>query len=343
MKVTIDDIARIAHVSKATISRVLNDEKGVGEETRNRIKSIIDEIGYKPNLLARGVATAKTKTIGVIIPDITNPFFPDLIKSIEGYYSNQGYTVLLCNTNSIPEQEMQAISTCIAKRVDGILLASSVEEPSEMHCLLKKYNMPCVLMDRGGQGFEADARVFVDNEYSVFMATSHLICNGNRRIAFLSGPANISTSKERLVGYLSALKQYGISPIQELICYGDYTLESGFQATKRLLDSQQFTALVSANDSMAVGAIKSIRQMGFRIPEDVEVIGYDNIQLGTLIEPRLSTVEQPISLMGKTASELLYSIINGGEIKERSVRLKAHLILRESTKNHQSIDMEVLP
>ncbi len=334
MKVTIDDIARIAHVSKATISRVLNDKKGVGAETRVRVKQIIDELEYKPNLLARGIATAKTKTIGVIIPDITNPFFPALIKSIEDYFSKKNYTVILCNTDSNSEKEMQSISTCIAKRVDGVLLASSVDEPSQMHSLLKKYNLPCVLIDRGVQGFDADARVFVDNEYSVFLATSQLIKSGNRQIAFISGPAAISTSRERINGYLEALKQFNIPFDENLLYYGDYTMESGYRAVECLIQKQPFPALIAANDVMAIGAIKKLKQLKLRIPEDVEIIGYDNIQISELVEPTLSTVEQPVYAVGQTASEILLSIINGVTIKERSIRMEAHLILRESTRNN---------
>ncbi len=335
MKVTIEDIACLANVSKATVSRVLNDRKGVGEETRQKVKKIIDEFEYNPNLLARGISTSKTKTIGIIIPDITNPFFPALVKSIEVELSAQGYTIILCNTDADIMREKRAISSCISKRVDGIIFASSQIDSSEVKFMLKRYNMPCVYVDRGSIDPDADAWVFVDNEYAAFLATNFLIQNGNRRVAYISGPPGISTSKERLSGYLAALRQNGIELDPNLIYTGDYTIRSGERAVEELLEKDSFSALFAANDVMAIGAMKALKKHGLSIPDDVEVIGFDNISICELTEPPLTTIEQPLTEIGRLVARLILDILAGKPVQDYSPRMQSRLILRESTKNRQ--------
>ncbi len=324
----------MANVSKATVSRVLNSRAGVGEETRKRVKKIIDEYGYNPSVLARGVSPYKTKTIGMIIPDIMNPFFPALVKSVDIELSARGYSIMLCNTDSDLVQEKRAIANCISKRVDGIIIASSLIDSREVREMLKRYGMPVVYVDRGSIDPDADACVFVDNEYAAYLAVNYLIEHGNEKVAFISGPEKISTSKERLDGYYDALKQNHIEPNQNLIYCGDYTLQSGEKAVEEILKVDNFTALFASNDVMAIGAIRALKARGLSIPDDVEVIGFDNISICELTEPSLTTMEQPLKEMGVLVVQLMFNILGGKPVQHYSPRMLPRLILRDSTKKH---------
>lgn len=335
MRVTIDDIARLANVSKTTVSRVINEQpEGVGPATRARVLKIIDEYDYRPNLLARGVVTSKTRTLGFIIPDITNPFFPELFKSVEDYAAEQGYTVILCNTDSSFEKEEKAISTLIAKRVDGVLLSSMIGNQQSIQERFEKYNIPCVLLDRCTDQPGHGAGVYIDNEYALFIATKHLIVNGNREIAFISGPDSLPTSKERLEGYRGALSAYHIPFHTNLMISGSFSMESGYRAITQLIQQKTaFTAVLAGNDMIAIGALKALKDLGLSVPEQVEVIGFDNIRLSGMTEPALTTISQPIHRLGREAVKILISLTGGQQPMLKSIKLEPRLILRDSTKN----------
>lgn len=336
MRVTIDDIARIAGVSKATVSRVINDNpKGVGNATRQKVKDVIEQLGYNPSLLERGIALARTKSLGLIIPDITNPFFPELVKAVEKQATQQGYTVILGNTDFSSEKEQIYLSTFINKRVDGIILTTTSNNIGSIQHHLKKYNIPCVMLDRSLEDLlnENSAGVFVDNEYAAFLACEHLLLHGHKKIAFLGGPQELSTSHERFKGYAAALYQYNVAYDQQLVCSGDYTMKSGYDAVMTL--SKQaiaFTGIVASNDAMAIGAIRALHQLNVPIPEQVEIIGFDNIEFSEMTDPPLSTIQQPTSDMGKLAVRLLLDLIAGKEPAIRYCRLQAKLILRGTTR-----------
>lgn len=334
MRVTIEDIARLAGVSKATVSRVINNKsEGVGKETRKAIQKLIDDLEYKPNLLARGIVTSKTKTLGLILPDITNPFFPELVKAVEGYVSDNGYTVFVGNTDFSLEKEKEYVSNLIAKRVDGVILTSTVDNSSIIHNRFKKYNVPCVLLDRAIKNLDYDAGVFIDNEYGLYISCEYLIKHGNKRIAFISGPEKISTSVERIEGYKMALAQYNIDYDENLIKYGNFTFESGYKAVRELHNEGiAFSAILAANDIMAIGAMKALKELGCKIPEDIEVIGFDNIEVSSMVEPALTTVQQPTYEMGRKAAEYLLMLIDGKPPKNKHIRLQPKLIYRSTTR-----------
>lgn len=334
MGVTMEYIARMANVSKATVSRVVNGKQsGVSEQTRLKIQSLIDEYGYTPNLAARGVSTSQSKTIGVIIPYLPNPFFPELVHSIQKQLQLLGYTVMLCDTDASVELEEQSIRTLLAKQVDGIILATTKGERQDPYEEPMKMDVPCVLVDRKSSYIDYDAGVFMDNEFASYIATKLLLSHGNRRIAFIKGPDNLSTTKERLRGYQSALEQYDIPLEKRLLLAGNFDYESGYRAVMALHEQNiSFTALVSANDLMALGALQALRDIHISVPEQVEVIGCDNIQFCEMAQPALTTVRPPVEAIGKKAAEVMVELISGKKVKEKNIRFEAELIVRDSTR-----------
>jgi LacI family transcriptional regulator len=335
MKLTIAEIAKMANVSKATISRVINNkQEGMSKETKAKILKIIDDVGYRPSLLARSMVTSETKSIGLIIPDITNPFYPKLVRGVEDYANSKGYTVYLCNADKSVEKEKDYISAFIERRVDGVILASSSAEKDKTHEGFVNHNIPFVLIDdRSVEGLQATPGVFFDYKEGAYMATKHLISNGNRKIVFISGPNLITNSLNRFKGYKKALKEAGIPFDDKLVKYGDYSLKSGYELVEELLNEKiNFTAIFAANDLMAIGAMKALKKKSIKIPDDVEVIGFDNTEFSEIIEPALTTIEQPIYEMTLTASKLLIDLITGKKPKKKNFIIPPKLILRETTK-----------
>lgn len=332
MRVTMEDIARMAGVSKATVSRVVNQiPEGVGPETRARVLKIIKDTNYQafyaPN------QTQKSKTLGLIIPDIINPFFGELAKAVESCAAEQGYTVLFGNTDFSVEKELNYISIFSAKRVDGIILVTTAQTANESHRYLKKYNIPCVLVDRILAGIDYTAGVYLDNSYALFMACSLLIRHQNKTIVFLSGPKNISTSAERVLGYKDALAQYKIPFEERLVKYGAYTFDSGYQSVMELeREGIRFTGLLASNDTMALGAMQALKELSYKIPEEIEVIGFDNIGFSMLCDPPLTTIQQPTIEMGRKAAEIVIASVNGSYTGAKNIRLQPKLVMRKSTR-----------
>lgn len=335
MKVTLEDIARMADVSKATVSRVLNgSDKGVGEETRRRVQQVIDELDYRPNLLARGVDVSKTRTLGIIVPNLTNPFFSSLVQSLEGQARRRKYTALICTSGESAELEEACISVLITKQVDGVLLVSVMPDQTQFHFRFQKYNIPCVVIDRKMPQMEQGGGIYVDNEYAFFTAAEHLIRNQHRRIAFLSGPLGVATSKERVEGYRYALSSHGIPVDPQLILTGEHAISFGYEAVMTLHQKQiPFSAVLAGSDVIAIGAIQALKKLQVRIPEEVEVIGFDNISFSELVEPPLTTMEQPVEELAGCAVEMLMQLVEGVPLKEHNIRLEARLIYRQTTRN----------
>ncbi len=334
MKYTISDIAKMANVSKATVSRVINNKpEGVGKETRENILKIIEESGFQPSMVARGLVTKKTKSIGLIITDIDNSFYPQLVRGAEDYANKLGYSLFLCNSANNPEKEKEYIKVFLEKSVDGVILSSSMNETSYHYNILESKNTPLVVLDRCIDGDHYDASVFFDNFRGAYIAVNYLINNGHKNIAFISGPKSLVISQNRLRGYRMALEERNIKVKEDIIVEGDFQFESGYKRAAELIDQgKEFTAIFAGNDLMAIGSIKALKSRNIKIPDQVEIIGFDNVDISRFIEPQLSTIGQPAYEMGVRGAEQLIKLIEGKKIVNKNIILEPELILRETTK-----------
>ena len=333
MRITMDEIAKLAGVSKATVSRVLNDsECGVGEQTRVLVKKIAEELGYSVEQTEKKKNVSFTRYIALILPDITNPFFADLAKSVEQSLRRKGYSLVLANTDFSEDNEAAQIRELMVKHLEGILLVPSGIRAREEHDLPRRYQIPMVLLDRKLEGISDIPGVYSNNEYASVISCEHLIRKGARDIVFISGPLNVSTSIERFEGYKAVLAQHSIPFRPEMCRHGSYTVESGYNAVLELERSGiSYSAILAANDLMALGALKAVREFGYRVPEDVQIIGFDNIEFSQYCEPSLSTMQQPTFDMGAKAVELLTGIIEKRDPVQPE-RLIPKLLMRKTTR-----------
>lgn len=334
MRVTLDEIAKLAGVSKATVSRVINNAPdGVGSKTRERVWEVVRRTNYSTDRSTFSARSMRSCSIAAIVPDIANPFFADIAKAVESQASEKGYMTIISNTEFSEKNETSIIKNLVAKKVDGIILIPSGYNAKPEHLLPEKYNIPMVLLDRKLVGKKVWRGVYADNEMASFQCCEMLIKNGSDQIAFLSGPLNVSTSVERMNGYKMAMKQYGYKLDTKLIKYGDYTVESGYKAIVELeRTGQHYNAVVAGNDLMALGALNALREFSKRIPQEVELIGFDNIIYSRYFDPPLTTVQQPTTEMGYKATDMLIQMINGEEVTE-NVQLGARMVTRKSTRD----------
>ena len=334
MKYTISDIARIANVSTATVSRVINNKnRGVGAETRERILKVIEELGYVPNLQARSIVMSETKTLGLIVPDITNPFFPQLVRSIVRHAALEGYTVFLADTGNDPQNEENCVRMMLEKRVDGLIFAPNGQE-NRVPLLCAQNNVPLVQIDR--VAVMDGASVTVDNRKGMYEATRLLIEHGNRRIAFLGGPQGVSPTVQRFEGYRDAMTEAGIRLQKAAVLYGEFSVSSGISMTRALADSGcRPTAIVAGNDLIAIGAVKALRERGLSVPEDCEVIGFDGIEMAGMMDPGISTMHQPVAEMAEEAVKMLVGMVTGKVSGNRRIVFDPVLVLRQSTRSQE--------
>lgn len=331
MKVTIKDIARLADVSIATVSKILNNkDHDIGEATRQKVLAIMEEKNYTPNAIARGLVTNKTNTLALIIPDITNPFFPEIARGMEDAASSNGYNVVLCNTDGKIEKEEEYIKLLISKRVDGIVFTASSFANFQHLQMLDKADIPYVLVDRWIEGMEDAPRVTVDNDEGGYIATKHLIENQYKKIAMISGPLSTTTAKSRYIGYTRAIKDSGRRIDSALIKEGSYKVESGYELANQLID-EGIDSIFAANDLIALGAIKAIKDRGLKVPEDIAVVGFDNIYIAQFTEPPLTTVHQPTYEMGSKACNILLDIMQKKDAIEKRIVIYPTLVVRETT------------
>jgi LacI family transcriptional regulator len=320
---TIREVAKLAGVSVATVSRVLNSQGYVGVDTRKKVEQAIKALNYTPNAVARSLFNKQSKSIGFIIPDITNPFFPQLVKAVEETLTEQGYTVLLFNSDENLEKISKIIDLMKAEYVAGALIVS--DHVKEEH--LSNISIPVVAIDRTISGNIPS--VTVNNYENAREAVRFLIQQGCSRIAHIRGPKEVYTSEERYRGYCDEMAAQGLP---QFVTFGNYELVTSSQATISLLaEHPQIDAFFAGNDIMAVGVIKSLTSLGIPIPEQIKVIGFDGIEWGTTVTPELTTMMQPIQQLGHKSGELLLDIINGSHQGSQHFSFDACLIERQST------------
>ncbi len=330
---TIKDLAREAGVSYATVSRALNDHPEVSDETKKRIMKIALEMGYQPNAIAQGLVKKETKTVGLIIPDITNPFFPEVARGIEDAAVEAGYTIFLCNTNWNAQREERYFDVLIQKQVDGLIIGPSSEEVSHLGKVLAS-GIKTVFISRAINHTNGTS-IIIDNILGAKQAVEYLIQRGHQRIAFIGGQEDISTNRERLQGYTQALNNNGLALDESLIKTGSFKRDSGYFIMNQILksdDCNRPTAVFAANDLLALGVIQAVKENGLSIPGDVAVVGFDDIEFASLPEIQLTTVSQPKYDMGKLAFSTLMELIRGGGYSSgRKILLDPVLVIRHTS------------
>ncbi|WP_310384186.1 LacI family DNA-binding transcriptional regulator [Roseateles sp.] len=333
---TIKDVAALAGVSFTTVSHVLNDTRPVSADARRRVLAAVDEIGYLPSAVARSLRKSETKIIGVLVPNVQNPFFAELVCGVEECCRLAGYSVFLCNSDNDPKRQQQYMRTLLEKRVDGLLLSSAGDDEA-LARIFKLASVPTVTVDRLVAGARAD-RVSVDNSQGAYNAVKHLLDLGHRRIACISGPAEFEVARERVEGWRRALQEAGVEIDESLVIVSDFSSLGGYDATKRLLLTHSpataqhpVTSIFASNDMMAIGALRAAAELGLKLPQQLSIVGFDDIELSRYVFPALTTVGCGVRLLGAEAGRVLIARIeNPGEVL-KDVLLTPHLVVREST------------
>jgi LacI family transcriptional regulator len=310
MKITIADVAREAGVSSQTVSRVINNKGEISIDTRSSVQAVIARLGYRPSSIARSLATKRTHTIGLSVPDIANPFWPEIARGVEDVTWEQGYHVFLCNTTEAPEREETILQLLEDKRVDGVVVAGS-RLPDERLLQLLSHHSAAVLVNRTLAGSQAGV-VRIDARDGAIQAVGHLLASGRRRIGFLAGPTTSQNSHAHMSGYLAACAAAGLPADQNRISPCPPTLEGGYQAVKALLDRHpNLDALYCYNDLVAIGVLRACGECGLRVPDDIAVVGFDDILLASLVTPSLTTLGVSKYDIGASAARMLFAIIQG--------------------------------
>jgi len=326
---SIYDVAKEARVSVFTVSAVINSKSHVGKALKQRVEAAILKLNYRPNLLARSLAKRRTHTLGIVVPDISNPFFPLVIRGAEDAALKHGYNILLCDSDDRLEQEEQCLEVLLAKRVDGILLTKAPFDFSpSLRQLIDDMKVPFVLLMRTYPSLTKDA-VVSDDYKGAYEAVSQLARAGHRRIALLGGPIRVSNGRERSKGFRDALEANGLTCDPELVVEGDYRIESGYRGGHALL-SRRPDGIYVANYLMTVGLLRAADEMGMRCPEDFGLVSFDDYPWLAIFRPRLTTVELPKYQIGFEAAELLLERIKGERVQGGVRKLVPELHVRES-------------
>ena len=335
MSVTMSDVARRAGVSLATVSRVINGNYPVATSTRERVLTAIWDLGYVVNAHARALVTTSTGTVGVILHDPSDPYFGEIIRGVQEVADEHGRFVVMCNSLRDPNREILAIEMLRSQRVDAVILAGGYIEDDEYLLVLaeqarglRSHGARLVLCGQVPLHPVRAHAVVPQNAAGAYRITTELLRLGHRRIAHLTGPPRFSTTHERLRGYQGALEAYGLSPDPALVVSGDFTRDGGLRACTELLDSGvDFTAVFAANDMAAVGALAALRERGVAVPDDVSLVGYDDIPLSRDVTPALTTVRVPMVELGRQAVRLAVEV----DADEQSViRLPTEIVARAS-------------
>lgn len=331
--VSIQDVADHAGVSSATVSRVLTDKPYVRTEVRERVMEAVDELGYQPNRVARSLRVQTSETIGLIISDIQNPFFTSIVRAVEDAAYEQGYSIFLCNSDEDQTKEQMYLDLLRAENVAGIIITATHEENNSFERILKA-EIPIVALDRRIRTIEADT-ILLDNVDAAYRLVSHLIDDGHQRIATLLGPSDITTARERLEGYRKALLAHGIEPAPDLVTQIVPKSEQAYAATLEILElADPPTAIFAGNNLLTMGALRAIQAKNLRIPDEIAIAGFDEMEWAPLLNPGLTVIAQPKYELGRAAAELLLKRIEHPDRPTREVTLRGKLIVRDSCAYH---------
>lgn len=330
MRSKIHDIAKEAQVSIATVSRVLNGTQPVSDALSARVLMAAERLHYQPNPGAQSLRTRRSLVIGVIIPNISNPSFTDMVQAVQEVADQAGYIVTICSSHEDLAMEQSYLRLLHNRRVDGAIMTVVDRHMTQLTALLQN-NVPVVLMDRLLEEVAIDS-VTVDVQRGAYFAVEHLIQRGYQRIAMLGGPASASTAVDRLAGYRQALHDNGLSVDEALVLAGNYTQESGVELGKRLLDlPDPPTAVLVANNQMTLGFFRVVKEYGLRIPHNVAIVGFDDSEWSSLVTPPITVIDMPTYDLGKVAAEMLLKRIRGEETGEpKHVVLRCKLVIRGS-------------
>ncbi len=330
-RANIQEVAKLAGVSPSTVSRALNNHPGISERTRQRIIEVAKKLHYKPNYRGQILTTRSTKNIGLLITDITNPFFPELVRGAEEKASEAGYTILLGNTSESEEKETNYLDLFSRGPVDGVIISAS--RISNEHIInLAEEGLPIVVINRILEHPKI-SYVSVDMEKGGYLATKYLVNLGHSRIAFINGPSLSEAAKRRLSGYKKALIESRIRYNPNLVSFNTPTAESGYrEAVKLLYTKDPPSAIFTYNDLMAFGVIKAAKELSIKIPEELSIIGFDNIFFSNFTDPPLTTVKQPKEELGRKAVELLLKLMKG---ERQNLVLEPELIIRNTTSRRE--------
>ena len=332
MAASIKDVAKEAGVSIATVSRVLNDVDVVNEETKKKVKEAIKKLGYRPNIVARSLKTQKTRTIGILVPDISSQFYPEVVRGAEDVANIYDYNIMLCNSDLDIEKEKEYLKVLKEKMVDGVIyMSSSLKE--EIIDLINELQVTTVLVETKDERGILPS-VTIDSKLAASEVTKYLLDKGNKKIAFIGVHKNSANAwSMRYDGYKEALEEKGIEVNENLTYFNDLRAKSGYDGVNEILDrKEKFDGLFCASDEIAMGAINALRDKGIRVPEDVDVIGFNDIYTASLFYPRLTTVSQPMYDMGSVAMRMLIKLANHQELDETHFVLPHDLVERDSCK-----------
>jgi LacI family transcriptional regulator len=328
---TISDVARQAGVSAMTVSRVVNNSGYISPETRERVEKAIADLGYVPNALARSLRFKQTKTLALVLTDITNPFFTTIARGVEDAASEQGFSVIFCNTDESESKEAEYLNVVLQKQVDGVLLVPASCSGDSV-TFLQERKVPLVVLDRRVSDVKVDT-VRCDSERGAYQLTRHLLDLGHTRIAILSGPPSVSTATDRVAGYRRALAEAGLGSRAELVYHGEFIRTSGYEmAQQALAMTPRPTALFAANNFITSGTFRAVREAGLRVPEDISIVSFDDLPMASDMGPFLTVAAQPAYEMGHRATELLLTRLSGeGPAEPQEIILPTEIIVRESS------------
>lgn len=328
---TIKDVAKASGVSVATVSRVLHNLSGYSDKTKQKVLKAVEELGYQPNAIARGLINKRTQTIGVLVPDVSSSFSSEILHGVEETANDKGFSVIVCNTAKDGERTMKYLQVLGEKQVDGVIFTSGFLE-EEYYKVLKQMRVPVVLVNTQSHK-HAIPYVKVDDRQAAYHATEYLIRKGHRDIAMISGTSwDTMAGIPRLEGYRQALEDNGLEFMESRVAYGNFGLDKGREAMEKLLqDAPPFTALFAASDEMAIGAMGVALERGLKVPEDISIVGYDDLIFSRMVYPPLTTIHQPLTMMGRTASEMLIDLIEGAEQVPSSI-VNHNLIERQTVR-----------